>query len=126
MSVHPKYPPPMAATYKELVMNRNLLSFSIATALTIAGIAMAEDMPGMDMHHNAAASQPTTTPSAIDLGNTVCPVSGDKVGDCKLTTTYDGKIYHFCCDDCPKAFAKDPAKYANVVAADPAKYGVKK
>jgi YHS domain-containing protein len=126
MSVHPKQPPHIAATYKELVMNRNLFTFSIAAALAIAGIAVAADMPGMDMHRNAPASQPTTTLSANDLGNTVCPVSGDKVGDSKLTATYDGKIYHFCCDDCPKAFAKDPAKYAKAVAADPGKYGVKK
>ena len=63
--------------------------------------------------------------SAVDLHNTVCPVSGDKVEDSKLTETYQGKIYHFCCDDCPKKFKEDPDKYAKAVAADPAKYGVK-
>jgi YHS domain-containing protein len=52
-------------------------------------------------------------------------VSGDAVGDCKLTEIFDGKIYHFCCPDCPAEFKKDPAKYAQKVADDPAKYGVK-
>lgn len=106
-------------------MNRKLLSFSIATALCIGGVALADDMPGMDMH-KAPASQPAADANAKDLGNTVCPVTGDKVGDSKLTGTYEGKTYHFCCDDCPKAFAKDPAKFAKAVAADPEKYGVKK
>ena len=70
-------------------------------------------------------SQPTTQQSAIDLHNTVCPVSGDSVGDSKLIEIYQGKIYHLCCDDCPKDFEKDPQKYAKKVAADPAKYGIK-
>jgi YHS domain-containing protein len=73
----------------------------------------------------APASQPATQPGVVDLHNTVCPVSGDKVGDSKLTEVYNGKIYHFCCDDCPPAFKKDPEKFAKAVAADPAKYGVK-
>ena len=106
-------------------MNRFILSFSAAASLAVAGLAFA-DMPGMDMHDKAPTTQKADDKAAVDVGNTVCPVTGDKVGDSKLTGTYDGKTYHFCCDDCPKAFAKDPAKYANAVAADPAKYGVKK
>jgi YHS domain-containing protein len=72
-----------------------------------------------------AATQPTTEQSAVDLHNTVCPVSGDDVGTSKLTETYEGKIYHFCCDDCPAKFKKDPDKFAKLVAANPEKYGVK-
>jgi len=49
----------------------------------------------------------------------------DKVGDSKLMVVYQGKIYHFCCDDCPKKFKADPDKYAKAVADDPEKYGVK-
>ena len=78
-------------------------------------------------HATAAdASSPTTTqPAPIDLHNTKCPVSGDDVADSKLSAVYDGKIYHFCCDSCPADFKKDPQEYAKLVAADPAKYGVK-
>jgi YHS domain-containing protein len=41
-----------------------------------------------------------------------CPVSG---AACKKDFAADykgGKVY-FCCDNCPKAFAKDTAKFAN-------------
>ncbi len=124
-------------------MNRNVLLFSVAATLCVAGFTFADDMPGMkmppkspasqpapgmtgmDMPPKTPATQPAADAAAVDLGNTVCPVSGDKVGDSKLTSTYEGKIYHFCCDDCPKKFAKDPATYAKAVEADPAKYGVK-
>ena len=51
--------------------------------------------------------------------------SGDAVGDSKLAEVYNGKVYHFCCDDCPAKFKSNPDKYANAVAANPAKYGVK-
>ena len=70
-------------------------------------------------------SQSANQQAAVDLHNTVCPVSGDKVGDSKLTEVYQGKVYHFCCDDCPKDFKKNPDKFAKAVAADPVKYGVK-
>jgi YHS domain-containing protein len=106
-------------------MNRPLVCLSAAAVLCLAGFSLAQEMPGMDMPAKAPTSQPAADASAVDLGNTVCPVSGDKVGDSKLTATYEGKLYHFCCDDCPKKFAKDPATYAKAVAADPAKYGVK-
>lgn len=101
-------------------MKQTLMSLTVAGALFAAGVVLATDTPGTSM----LADAPTTQPAAVDLGNTICPVSGEKVGDSKLTVTYDGKIYHFCCDDCPKKFNQDPATYAKAVAADPAKYGV--
>ena len=112
-------------------MSRHLLlATALAATLASAGVLLAADipgMPGMTMPPATAPStQPATQPGAVDLANTVCPVSGDPVGSSKLTAVYDGKIYHFCCSDCPPEFAKNPAKYAALVAADPAKYGVKK
>jgi YHS domain-containing protein len=74
---------------------------------------------------NPPTATPATQPAAVDLGNTVCPVSGDQVGDSKLTQTYKGKIYHFCCDECLPAFQKDPDKFAKAVAEHPDKFGVK-
>jgi len=106
-------------------MNQKVLSFSVAATFFVTGFTLAADMPAMDMSPQAPTSQPTQDTSAVDLGNTICPVSGDKVGDSKLTANYDGKIYHLCCGGCPKKFAEDPATYAKTVAADPAKYGVK-
>jgi len=86
---------------------------------------------GCSMHHDAPATQPVSSEmgngaiAAIDMKNTVCPVSGDKVGDSTEVVIYDGKVYHMCCPDCHKEFMKDPQKYSAAVAADPAKYGVK-
>ena len=63
-------------------------------------------------------------PAAVDVHNTVCPVSGDKVETSPLTETYDGKVYHLCCKDCVKPFEQNPGKYAKAIADDPTKYGV--
>ena len=101
-------------------MTRTALTLAAVAALSAAGLTFVAAGPTLAA---APTSQPSTQP--VDLMNTVCPVSGDKVGDSKLTETYDGKVYHFCCDDCPKAFTKDPSKFAKAVAADPTKYGVK-
>jgi len=40
-----------------------------------------------------------------------CPVSGTAAKQDKTAAYKDGKVY-FCCENCPKAFAKDTAKYA--------------
>jgi YHS domain-containing protein len=101
----------------ELQMKRNLLfALSLSAVLAVGAFAVPRVM---------AADATTTQPAPIDLHNTKCAVAGDDVGDSKLTAVYDGKIYHFCCDSCPVDFKKDPAKYAKLVAADPAKYGIK-
>ena len=107
-------------------MHRKILaSLMLATGIGLAGCAQNNGMAGMDMDHGDTASAQVIPANAVDLKNTICPVSGDKVGESKLFAVYEGKVYHFCCSDCPKDFAKDPAKYAKLVAADPAKYGVK-
>jgi YHS domain-containing protein len=48
--------------------------------------------------------------SAAKPVNTVCPVSGKPV-DVTKALTHEGKVIGFCCDMCPKAFAKEPAKF---------------
>ncbi len=40
----------------------------------------------------------------------ICPVTGDKI-DPKVSTTYKGKEYHFCCRDCVRKFKRNPEKY---------------
>jgi len=46
----------------------------------------------------------------VDVGNTVCPVSGDKVSG-KHFVEYKGKRYALCCPLCEKDFKKDPEKF---------------
>lgn len=49
---------------------------------------------------------------AIDVGNKICPVTGDKIdNETKATYEYKGKIYNFCCPACIGEFKKDPEKY---------------
>ncbi len=46
----------------------------------------------------------------VDAGNTVCPVSGDKVSG-KHFVEHGGKRYSLCCPHCEKDFKKDPEKF---------------
>ena len=49
---------------------------------------------------------------AEDVGNKICPVSGEKIDEkLKATYEYQGKIYNFCCSSCIEDFKKDPEKY---------------
>jgi YHS domain-containing protein len=57
--------------------------------------------------------------------NLKCPVSGKDV-DPKFTLTHEGKVIGFCCDMCPKAFEKEPAKFAANIKADAPKEEPKK
>ena len=102
-------------------------TLALTAALALLGCAQSPESPAMDMdHHDHAVMAPALPPGAIDLHNTLCVVSGDKVGTSQVVEVYQGKVYHLCCADCPAEFKKDPAKYAQLVAADPAKYGIAK
>lgn len=49
----------------------------------------------------------------IDVGNKICPVSGEKIGSHgkAYKVEHDGKSYNLCCKMCAKDFKKDPEKY---------------
>jgi YHS domain-containing protein len=70
----------------------------------------------------AFATDPSSSPSASaapsaqtsnQAVNTICPVSGDTVGDIgkPVYAQYQGKTIAFCCKDCLKKFNKNPDKY---------------
>lgn len=44
---------------------------------------------------------------------TLCPVSGNPIAatNPKAVAEHEGKKVYFCCPNCPKAFAADPAKF---------------
>ena len=46
----------------------------------------------------------------VDVHNTVCPVSGDKVSG-KHFVEYKGRRYGLCCPHCEKEFKKNPEKF---------------
>jgi YHS domain-containing protein len=70
----------------------------------------------------AFAADPNPSPSATSAPsvqtsnqaiNTICPVSGDTVGDIgkPVYAQYQGKTIAFCCKDCLKKFNKNSDKY---------------
>ncbi len=62
---------------------------------------------------NCPKSKATGTHQAVAADSeTLCPVSGEPVSkDSKITYTYKGTVYRFCCTDCLEEFKKDPEKY---------------
>ena len=52
----------------------------------------------------------------IEVGNKLCPVSGEKVGDMgePIHVEHNGKIYNLCCSMCAKDFKKDTEKYSKI------------
>jgi YHS domain-containing protein len=64
-------------------------------------------------------AEPKTTATVStpqDVGNKICPVTGEKIDEkTKATYEYNGKIYNFCCPMCIDEFKKDPQKYIKKV-----------
>lgn len=53
------------------------------------------------------------TQAIVDVGNKICPVTGDKVNG-KDFYEYKGKRYGLCCPMCSSIFASDPEKYSAI------------
>jgi len=57
-----------------------------------------------------------TSDKAVNVGNTICPATGEKIDEkTKATYEYERKIYNFCCSACIDEFKKDPNKYIKKV-----------
>ena len=57
----------------------------------------------------------TVQSQAVEVGNKICPVSGEKIVPKDAgTIEYHGKIYNLCCQMCIKDFKKNPQKYADI------------
>ena len=65
----------------------------------------------------AAAGAVTAAPAGAKPVNSACPVSGKPVV-AENVLLYEAKAVGFCCDKCPNAFKKDPAKFAAKINAD--------
>lgn len=84
----------------------------LAAGMLIAGLAgpvFAMSCGDMSDHQQAA---PAPSEKAVNVGNKICPVTGEAIDE-KLKTTYEykGKVYNFCCASCIDEFKKDPEKY---------------
>ena len=86
---------------------RKLALFTLIL-LSISGAAYAKDSDTK----TGQASIVEQVNQAEEVGNKICPVSGEKIDErTKETYEYKGKIYSFCCPDCVEEFKKDPEKY---------------
>lgn len=91
-------------------MRKIFLFIAIVSFALLAGSlpAMAEEV--------AKEEKSVEAIKAVDVGNKICPVSGEKIDEkMKSIYEYEGKIYNFCCSMCIEDFKKDPQKYIQKV-----------
>ena len=83
--------------------------------------SMMEDHEMMEHEHEGDMDKS----KAVEVGNKVCPVSGEKVGGDMgevVKYEYKGKIYNLCCTMCAKDFKKDPEKYSKIAEEEARQY----
>ena len=85
---------------------KKITTLILGGVLLSAGLVFAQQTP--------SASQ--TAVQAVEVGNKICPVSGNKVGEMgpPIKVEYNGKVYNLCCSMCVKTFKSDPEKYSKV------------
>ena len=83
----------------------------------------------MDDDDMAEGQMDSKSAPAVEVGNKICPVSGDKIsapgekgamGEA-VKYEYNGKIYNLCCKMCVKDFKKYPEKYSKIAEDEVAK-----
>ena len=91
---------------------KKVTAFTLGIIIIGMGLAFAQQTP--------QPSQSVVHP--IDVGNKICPVSGNPIGVMGpgVGYEYNGKIYHLCCSGCLAEFKKNPEKYSKI-AEDEAK-----
>lgn len=79
-------------------------------------LSFAQHEHSEDIQVTEASAVNTVSQEAVNVGNKICPVSGEKIDEkLKATYEYQGKIYNFCCAGCLSAFKADPDKYIKIV-----------
>ena len=88
---------------------RKTVILMLGFVLLAAGFVFAQQAP-------ASKSIPSTSSKLVDVGNKVCPVSGNTIGVMGpgIQHVYKGKIYHLCCPGCIASFDSDPEKYSKI------------
>ncbi len=86
--------------------------------LAIAGYAYAHEGHDHKEAMNAQSEMGESKSEAVEVGNKICPVTGNPVNDGSMGEPvkyeYQGKIYTLCCSMCVKDFKKDPEKYRKI------------
>ncbi len=87
------------------VMKKLLGLITISAFLSAGPVALA-----------AATTATSETPNVVDVGNKMCPVSGEEVTG-KHFVEHNGKRYGLCCPMCANKFKRDPEKYLKQMAS---------
>lgn len=104
-------------------MNTKSLILALAVLGLSSGFALAQGAPDKAAEVQVITDKTPSSKDAVEVGNKICPVSGDKVpapgekgtmGDKPVKVEYKGKIYNLCCPMCVKDFKKNPEKYSAV------------
>lgn len=93
-----------------LVFGIHKLSFAMVCGDHVGSQQLAQ--AHSEHEHGITEAEETVSEKAVNVGNKICPVSGEKIDEkTKATYEYEGKIYNFCCAMCIDDFKKDPQKY---------------
>lgn len=87
---------------------------------TAAAIITAAILGGGLVFAQQTAPVAKATVKAVEVGNKLCPVSGNKVDEMgpPVKVVYKGKRYNLCCSGCIKNFLNDPEKYSKIAQQD--------
>jgi len=99
------------------MLKLSCIILSIFLSFVIFRCSWAQKAPeGTQLDQAQATVATEQKQKAVDVGNQICPVSGEEINpQIKATYEYQGKIYNFCCAGCIKDFKKDPQKYIKKV-----------
>lgn len=104
-------------------MNIKSLILALAVLGLSGGFALAQETQDKTVEAQVITENTPASKDAVEVGNKICPVSGDKVpapgekgtmGDNPVKIEYKGRIYNLCCPMCIKDFKKNPEKYSAV------------
>ncbi len=91
-----------------------VLSFKIPV---FAQMKQMEHSASKDARNHEGIPAQNMPEKGVEVGNKICPVSGEEVGLMGPIEQYEykGKIYNFCCASCIDSFKKDPEKYIKII-----------
>jgi YHS domain-containing protein len=84
--------------------------YMFATLLLVGVVSV----PGI----SRAVEEVAAPTKAVEVGNKVCPVSGEKIEEGAMggpvKVEHNGKIYNLCCSMCKGDFIKNPEKFSKI------------
>lgn len=114
---------------KSLILALAVLGLSAGFVFANEGMKHDEGMEAIDHEKGVMMdNQYTSETKAVEVGNKICPVTGNPVDDGSMGELikheYNGKIYNLCCKMCVKDFKKNPEKYSKIAEEEVTKSGM--